>query len=93
MAYARQRDNSSATGSGTISQPKRPRPFGGNWGRSALAHYSREGRRLTLQPAGLCDGVRADAGAVVSGAPPTEMDPSGFVGRANRLRANPDTRA
>jgi hypothetical protein len=34
-----------------------------------------------------------DAGAVVSGTPPTEIGPSGFIERANRLRADPDSRA
>ena len=48
---------------------------------------------LSSQPAGLCDGPNTDAGAVVSGARPTDLGTSGFIERANRLRANPDNRA
>ena len=56
-----------------------------------IANPLRSGYRFSML--GCVTDAILDAGAVVSGAPPTEMDPSGFVGRANRLRATPDSRA
>src|ERR1700729_2045518 len=47
---------------------------------------------IPLQPAGLRDGTNTDAGAVVSGARPTDLGSSGFIERANRLCATPDSR-
>src|ERR1700733_4449310 len=46
-----------------------------------------------FQPAGLCNGPTADAGAVVSGAPPSDLGLSDLIERAKRLRATPDSPA
>src|ERR1700733_1628365 len=46
-----------------------------------------------FQPAGLRNGPTADAGAVVSGAPPSDLGLSDLIERAKRLRASPDSRA
>ena len=48
---------------------------------------------LSPQPSGLCTEPQPCAGAVVSGAPPTEIGPIGFSGRAILLRATLDSRA
>ena len=47
---------------------------------------------LSYQPSGLRDGLQPCAGAVVSGAPPTETGPTGLGCRATLLYAAPDSR-